>query len=57
MGIFKKCLKFPLSPNTMLQIHNIAWRKFYSLFLNVVKWGKGRETQNYVVFAIIFVTD
>ena len=40
------CLKFPLSPYTMLRIDNIAWRKFCSLLLNIVKRGKGRETQN-----------
>ena len=39
------CLKFPLSPYTMLRTHNIAWRKLRSLFLNIVKRGKGRETQ------------
>ena len=32
----------------MLQNHNIAWRKFYLLFLNIVKRGKGRETQDYL---------
>ena len=34
------------SPYTMLRTHNIAWCKFYLLFLNIVKRGKGRETQN-----------
>ena len=28
MGILKVCLKFPLSPYTMLRTDNIAWRKF-----------------------------
>ena len=40
------CLKFPLSPYTMLWTHNIVWRNFCSLFLNIVKKGKRRETQN-----------
>ena len=39
-------LKFPLSPYTVLQTHNIAWRKLRSLLFNIVKGGKGRETQN-----------
>ena len=42
----KACLKFPVSPYTMLLNHNIAWRKFSSLFLNIVKREKGIETQN-----------
>ena len=32
----------------MLWTHNIAWRKFYSCFLNIVKRGKGVETRNYL---------
>ena len=45
---FKKVrLKFPLYPYTMLQTDNIAWCKFCSLFLNIVKRGKGRETQDF----------
>ena len=40
------CLKFPLSPYIMLRTNNIAWCNFCSLFLNIVKRGKGRETQN-----------
>ena len=39
-------LKFPLSPYIMLRTHNTAWRKLHSLFLNIVKRGKGRETKN-----------
>ena len=39
-------LEFPLTHYTILQTHNIAWRKFRSLFLNIVKKGKGAETQN-----------
>ena len=39
-------LEFPLTHYTILQTHNIAWRKFHSLFLNIVKKGKGAETQN-----------
>ena len=31
----------------MLQTHNIAWLKFCPLFLNIVKRGKGVETQNW----------
>ena len=34
------------SPYTMLRTHNIAWGKFYLFFINTVKRGKGRETQN-----------
>ena len=30
----------------MLQTHNIAWRKFCSLFLNIVKKGTDGETKN-----------
>ena len=46
-GNFKKALlKSPLSPYTILQTHNIPGRKLCSLFLNIVKRGKGRETQN-----------
>ena len=30
----------------MLQTNKNAWRKFCSLFLNLVKRGEGRETQN-----------
>ena len=37
----KVCLKFYLSPYTMLRIQNLAWHKFYSLFLNIVKEGGG----------------
>ena len=40
------CLKFPLSSYTMLRTHRIAWLKFCSLFLNIVKRGKGVETKN-----------
>ena len=46
MGILKVCLKNPLSLYTMLQIHNIACRKFCSLFLNNVKRGKWEETRS-----------
>ena len=53
------CLKFPLSTYTMLRSHNIAWRNFCSLFLNIVKRGKGVETQNCLnsSFSCNFVTD
>ena len=44
MGILKSKFQISLSPYTMLRNHNIAWRKFYSLFLNIFKRGKGRET-------------
>ena len=60
---FKKvCLKFPLSPHTMLWTHNIAWRNFCSLSLNIVKRVKETETKNrnhvqIAVFPINFVTD
>ena len=39
-------LKLPLSHYPMLQTHNRAWETFCCLFLNIVKWGKGGETQN-----------
>ena len=39
-------LKFPFTLYKMLQTHNIAWRKLRPLFLNIVKRGKGRQTQN-----------
>ena len=53
------CLKFSLSTYTMLRSHNIAWRNFCSLFLNIVKRGKGVETQNCPnsSFSRTFVTD
>ena len=60
MGILKSVFEnHPLSPYTMLQTHNIAWRKFSSLFLNIVKKGKREETRNYPngSFSLIFVTD
>ena len=43
----------------MLPTHNIAKRKLYSLFLNIVKRGKGveHEIAQIAVFPIIFVTD
>ena len=40
------CLKFPLSPYTMLRTHNIAWRKLRSLLLNIAKKEKETETRN-----------
>ena len=46
MGISKSVFKIPLSPYTMLRTDNIAWRKFCSLFLNIIRRWKGRETQN-----------
>ena len=61
----KKCLT-PLPPlslsvslYTMLQTHNIAWRNFCSLFLNIFKRGKGYkfEIVQIAVSPIIFVTD
>ena len=46
-GNFKtRVNKFPLSPYTMLWTNDIAWRKFCSLFLNIVQSGKGAERQN-----------
>ena len=52
-------LKFPLSYHGMLQTHNIAWRNFCLLFLNIIKSGKRAETENcaIAVFSIIFVID
>ena len=53
------CLKIPHPPLTTLSIHNIAWDKFCSFFLNIVK-GEEEEKQKIVqiaVFPIIFVTD
>ena len=41
----KKSLIFSLFPYTILRAYNIAWRKFCSLFLNIVKRRKERETQ------------
>ena len=46
MGILNVCLKFLVSPYTMVRTHNIACRNFYSLFFNIVKRGKVVETQN-----------
>ena len=40
----------------MLPTHNIARCKLYSLFLNIVKRGKGVEHE-IAVFPIIFATD
>ena len=57
----KVCLKFYLSPYTMLRIQNLAWHKFYSLFLNIVKGGgkERRETQSCLnsSFSHNFITD
>ena len=52
-------LKFPLSPYTVLQTHNIAWRKLRSLLFNIVKGGRGEKHKivQIAVFPIIFVTD
>ena len=49
----------PLSPYTMLWNHNIAWHKFRSFFLNVVKGRRGKKQKivQIAVFPIIFVTD
>ena len=57
-NFLKLCLKIPLSPYTMLRTHNITWRKFCSLFLNIVRRGKGLETRNCQnsSFSTIFVT-
>ena len=46
MGILEIMFKNPPSPCTMLRTHNMTWRKFCSLFLNIVKRGKGVETRN-----------
>ena len=40
------CLKFPFSHYTILPTPNTAWHKFCSVFLNIVKRGKGVETHN-----------
>ena len=45
MGIWKSAFKISSLPYRMLRTHNIAWRKLRSLFLNIVKTRKGRETQ------------
>ena len=43
----------------MLQTDNIAWRKFCSLLLNIVKRGRGEKHKivQIEVFPIIFATD
>ena len=43
----------------MLWTHKIAWRNLCSLFLNIVKKGKGLETSNCPnnSFPIMFVAD
>ena len=46
----------------MLRTDNIAWRKFCSLCLNIVKEGEGRRGEKHTIvqtaaFPIIFVTD
>ena len=46
MGILKSVFKNHALAYTMFQTHNIAWRKFRSLFLNIVKRRKGLETRN-----------
>ena len=43
----KKSLIFSLFPYSILRAYNIAWRKFCSLFLNIVKRWKERETQKF----------
>ena len=49
----------PLCPYTMLWTHNIAWHKFPSFFLTIVKGGRGEKQKivQIAVFPIIFVTD
>ena len=42
----KLCLKFRLFPYTMLRTHNLAWRNFCSLLLNIVKKEKKIETNH-----------
>ena len=37
----KLCLKFPVSPYTMLPTYNTLWHNFCILFLNIIKSGKG----------------
>ena len=44
--ILKSNFKIPRSLNIMLRTQNIAWCKFFSLFLNIAKRGKNVETQN-----------
>ena len=65
------CLKISLSSYMMLSIHNIAWHKFCSFFLNILEgkgggWGGGgggwvgereKKIVQIAVFPIIFVTD
>ena len=52
-------LKFSLSPDTMFRTHNIACRKLYLLFLNIVKRGKEEKHKivQIAVFPTIFVND
>ena len=59
MRIWNCVIKKPLSPYTMLQTHNIAWRKFFLLFLNIFKRRKGEETRCFPSSncPFIFVTD
>ena len=46
---FKECL---LSPYTKWLIHNIAWRKFSSSFLNFVKRGDGGKKHEIIQIAV-----
>ena len=46
MTILKNVFKNLLSPFTMLWTHNIAWHKFYSFFLDIVKMERGGEIKN-----------
>ena len=47
-------LKFTLSPYTMLQTPNIAWRKLCSLFLNIFKLGKRGKGGHKIVQIAVF---
>ena len=47
MAILKPVFKILPSPSTVLPTHNTGWRNFcFTLFLNIVKKGKGAETKN-----------
>ena len=56
---FRKCVSNPPSPPyTILPTNNIAWHKFCSLFLNIVKRRKRTdEIVQIAVFPIAFVPD
>ena len=51
-GILKSVFKIPSLLYTMLRTNNIAWHKFWSLFLSIDK-----RIVQIAVFPIIFVSD